>query len=68
MYGTTATIVNMDYVIEALTMFRKVIRGFITLLLLFYNINQFLAFIGQAPITLGALIGIKNHMERSEDT
>ena len=68
MYGTTATIVNMDYVIEALTKFRKVIRGFITLLLLFYNINQFLAFIGQAPITLGALIGIKNHMERSEDT
>ncbi|MGC6178129.1 hypothetical protein [Lacrimispora sp. 38-1] len=68
MYGTTATIVNMDYVIEALTKFRKVIRGFITLLLLFYNINQFLAFIGQAPITLGALIGIKNHMERSEDS
>jgi hypothetical protein len=68
MYGTTTTIVKMDYVIEALAKFRKVIRGFITLLLLFYNINQFLAFIGQAPITLGALIGIKNHMEHSEDT
>ncbi|PPK82240.1 hypothetical protein BXY41_103456 [Lacrimispora xylanisolvens] len=67
-YGVTATVVEMDYVIEALAVFRKIIRGFICLLLLFYNINQFLGFIGQAPITLGALIGIKNHMERSEDS
>lgn len=67
MYGSTATIVKMDYVIEALAVFRKIIRGFICLLLLFYNINQFLGFIGQAPITLGALIGIRNHVAHSED-
>lgn len=67
-FGTTATIVQMDYVIEALSKFRKIIRGFIALLLLFYNINQFLAFIGQAPVSLGALIGIKNHMEQSDDS
>lgn len=63
LYGRTMTIVDTSYLTDALDFFRPVIRGFIFLMLFFYNLNQFMGFIGQAPLTLGALIGIKNGKE-----
>lgn len=52
-YGQTLTIVRMDFVNDAIHKFRAVIRGFITLLLILYNYNQFMGLIGQPGITLG---------------
>lgn len=57
-YGKNLTLVKMKYVLNALATFRPVIRGFIALLLVFYNINQFLAMVGCAPVTLGALFSL----------
>lgn len=56
MYGKELTIIDMSYVVDALGTVRPIIRGFITLCLVFYNINQFLAFIGQPAISLGNMI------------
>lgn len=56
--GVSGTIVDTSYLLDAIATFRKIIRGFIALLLVFYNINQFLSFIGQAPIAFGALVGL----------
>lgn len=54
--GQEATIVRMDVVDKVVKRFRPVIRGFMWLMLVFYNINQFLAFIGQKGMTLGGII------------
>lgn len=59
--GASGTIVDTSYLIDAISGFRKIIRGFIALLLVFYNINQFLGIIGQAPVALGAIIGLGGH-------
>lgn len=50
MYGQTVTIVDMDNVVKGILKFRPVIRGFIVLLMIYYNINQCLSFIGQGSI------------------
>lgn len=54
--GQKVTIVRMDLVDKVVKRFRPVIRGFMWLMLVFYNINQFLAFIGQKGMTLGGVI------------
>lgn len=54
--GHNVTIVDMSFIKDALNTFRPIIRGLITLLLVFYNINQFLAMIGHAPITMGSIV------------
>lgn len=54
--GQTVTIVRMDVVDKVVKKFRPVIRGFMWLMLVFYNINQFLRFIGQESMTLGGII------------
>ena len=50
------TIVRMDVVDKVVKKFRPIIRGFMWLMLVFYNINQFLHFIGQESMTLGGII------------
>lgn len=54
--GQTVTIVRMDVVDKVVKKFRPIIRGFMWLMLVFYNINQFLHFIGQEGMTLGGII------------
>lgn len=54
--GQTVTIVRMDVVDMVVKKFRPVIRGFMWLMLVFYNINQFLRFIGQEGMTLGGIV------------
>lgn len=66
LYGRTATIVDTSYLSEALDFFRPVIRGFIALMLFFYNFNQFLGFIGQAPLSLGAMVGLEKRREADQ--
>lgn len=50
LYGQTVTIVDMDNVVKGILKFRPIIRGFIVLLMIYYNINQCLSFIGQGSI------------------
>jgi hypothetical protein len=54
----SGNIVNMSYVIKAISTFRPYIRGFICLLLFLYNINQFMGLIGQPGLSLGVLLGM----------
>lgn len=54
--GQTVTIVRMDVVDKVVKKFRSVIRGFMWLMLVFYNINQFMHFIGQEGMTLGGIV------------
>lgn len=54
--GQTVIIVRMDVVDMVVKKFRPVIRGFMWLMLVFYNINQFLRFIGQEGMTLGGIV------------
>ena len=54
MYGHECTIVKTDKLKEVILAVRPYIRGFIVLLMVFYNINQFLMLIGQAPVAIGA--------------
>lgn len=43
------TFFDASYLKDGIEFFRPIIRGFITLLLLFYNYRQVLSFIGQDP-------------------
>lgn len=54
--GQTVTIVRMDVVDKVVKKFRPAIRGFMWLMLVFYNYNQFMGFIGQKSLTLGGII------------
>lgn len=54
--GQTVTIVRMDVVDKVVKKFRPTIRGFMWLMLVFYNYNQFMGFIGQKGMTLGGII------------
>lgn len=54
--GSQVTIVNMAVVDKVVTHFRGVIRGFMWLMLVFYNFNQFMGLIGQKSMTLGGII------------
>lgn len=54
--GQTVTVVSMDIVDLVVKKFRPVIRGFMWLMLVFYNFNQFMGLIGQPGVTLGGII------------
>lgn len=54
--GQTVSIVRMDVVDKVVKKFRPTIRGFMWLMLVFYNYNQFMGFIGQKGMTLGGII------------
>lgn len=54
--GHEVVIVRMSLVEKGILKFRAIIRGFIILLMVIYNYNQFMGLIGQPPISLGALI------------
>ena len=56
MYGQELTIVRFDIANEAIGFFRKIIRGFITLLLVMYNYDMFMGLIGQPGMQLGNLL------------
>ena len=52
LYGQKVTILKADIIIKGIGGFKAIIRGFICFLLIMFNINQFLALIGQAPISI----------------
>lgn len=51
----TGTVFDSSFLLKAVNSFRPAIRGFIVFLLVLYNINQFLRFIGQEGLSLGTL-------------
>ena len=54
-YTFTGTVFDSSFLLQAVNTFRPAIRGFIIFLLVLYNINQFLRFIGQEGLSLGSL-------------
>lgn len=54
-YSFTGTVFDSSFLLQAVNTFRPAIRGFIVFLLVLYNINQFLRFIGQEGLSLGTL-------------
>lgn len=54
--GHKVVVVNMNVVDLVVKKFRPVIRGFLWLMLVFYNFNQFMGFIGQQGVTVGSII------------
>lgn len=66
MFGKEVVIVRMDIVDHAVLKFKAVIRGFIALLLVIYNYNQFMGLIGQQSLTTGNLVTIMKHMSKDE--
>lgn len=66
-FGQEVVIVRMDIVENAVLKFRAVIRGFMTLMLVIYNYNQFMGLIGQQQLTLGfQTIGVLRGMKEEE--
>lgn len=49
----TGVVFDVKYIVKAVTTFRPYIRGFIVIMMMIYNINQFLNFIGLGKIDLG---------------
>lgn len=49
----TCVVFDVKYLVNAISTFRPVIRGFVVFMLILYNINQFFAFIKQNPIAIG---------------
>ena len=54
--GHEVTVVNMSIVDKVVLKFRPVIRGLLCLLLVLYNYDQFMGFIGQKGLTVGGII------------
>lgn len=66
-FGQKVVIVRMDIVENAVLKFRAVIRGFMTLMLVIYNYNQFMGLIGQQQLTLGfQTIGVLRGMKEED--
>lgn len=53
--GQEVTIVDFDAVDTVIDHFRPIIQGFMYLMLIFYNVNQFLGFIGQEGVAVGSI-------------
>lgn len=51
MYGKKAVVVDSSIVQTGISYFRPYIRGFLVLMLVFFNVNQFLSLIGANPIS-----------------
>ena len=54
-YTFNGIVFDSSFLLQAVNTFRPAIRGFIIFLLVLYNINQFLRFIGQEGLSLGTL-------------
>lgn len=67
MYGKTMTIVDASLVEDAVMHFRSIIRGFMVLLLVLFNINQFLGFIGQPAISIVGGLQAWQKAEKGKD-
>lgn len=59
-YEFTSVFLDVTFLVNAVSTFRPVIRGFVIFLLILYNINQFLAFIKQNPIAVGVHMPIQS--------
>lgn len=59
----TMTVVDSFVIDTAIKHFRPIIRGFMVLLLILFNVNQFLAFIGQPAISI---VGGLQALQKSE--
>lgn len=51
LYGQQVTILKASIIVKGIKAFRHIIRGFIVLMLILFNINQFLALIGQPTVS-----------------
>lgn len=58
--GTRVVIFDSASLEYALDKFRPIIRGFFMLLLVFYNANQYLGFIGQMGVSVSGFVGVVN--------
>lgn len=56
-YGKEAVILDSGVLKEGIVYFRPYIRGFLVLLLVLFNVNQFLSLIGAHPISIAGLAG-----------
>ena len=63
--GSTGTILRSDIVIKGINYFRPAIRGFIALMLIFYNFNQFCSLIGHQGVSIAGLFGGSGGGEQS---
>ena len=59
----TMTVIDSSVIDTAIKHFRPIIRGFMVLLLILFNVNQFLAFIGQPAISI---VGGLQALQKSE--
>ena len=67
-HSFNVSLVNWDYVNNAISTFRPYIRGFISFMLVLYSINQFMGLIGQPGLSIGigGLIGSSRGNEDKE--
>lgn len=65
LYGQQVTILKASIIVKGIKAFRHIIRGFIVLMLILFNINQFLALIGQPTISqvLGGAVAYNKDMQ-----
>lgn len=67
LYGKKVTILDASLVLKGVGFFRSIIRGFIALLLVLFNVNQFLGFIGQPAISIvGGIRAMTQGGDKSE--
>lgn len=63
----TVTLIDYKFLLDALVTFRPIIRGFCFLLIVTYNLNQFLSLIGAGTITLGGIVQGYQEFKGEED-
>lgn len=69
LYGKKVTILDASLVLKGVGYFRSIIRGFIALLLVLFNVNQFLGFIGQPAISIvGGIRAMTQGGDKNETT
>ena len=69
LYGKKVTILDASLVLKGVGYFRSIIRGFIALLLVLFNVNQFLGFIGQPAISIvGGIRAMTQSGDKNETT
>lgn len=66
-YEISATFLDVSYLIKGVNTFRPYIRGFVVLLLILYNINQLLGFIGAGHLSLGSHIVTSLRSSKSDN-
>lgn len=64
--GKEVTFIDMRYLDLFLNKFRPVIRGFIVLCLMLFNVNQFLNLIGQGSISVSGVLNAVKERDKGE--